>query len=231
MSRTQTPADGNTPAESRRCLQRGAEIVLASHNAGKIREFSLLLAPLGIKIRSAAELNLPEPEETADSFEGNAEIKALAAARATGLPALADDSGFCVAALEGRPGVYSARWAGPERDMNVAMKRVHDEMVQSGSADRGASFVAVLCLAWPDGQTRSVRGTCEGEVCWPPRGTGGHGYDPIFVPAVEIAASAGAASPEPRSFGQMSDEEKNRCSHRGRAMKRFVAECVAPPET
>lgn len=201
--------------ESARRLPRGAEIVLASHNAGKLREFALLLAPSGITVRSAAELGLPEPEETAESFEGNAAIKALAAAKATGLPALADDSGFCVAALGSDPGVYSARWAGPERDMKMAMKRVHDEVEKSGSPDRAASFVAALCLAWPDGETRSVRGECHGDLCWPPRGHGGHGYDPMFVPEGET-----------RSFGEMSEDEKNAFSHRGRALKRFLDACV-----
>ena len=137
-----------------RTLSRGSKIVLASHNAGKLREFSTLLAESGITVISAAELNLPEPEETEETFTGNAAIKALAAARASGLPALADDSGFCVAALDNRPGVYSARWGGPTKDMQIAMDRVHQEM--GDSADHRAFFVAALCLAWPDGETRTV---------------------------------------------------------------------------
>ncbi|WP_025885271.1 RdgB/HAM1 family non-canonical purine NTP pyrophosphatase [Asaia prunellae] len=200
---------------SERRLQRGERIVLASHNKGKLVEFRALLAESGIEIVSAAELGLAEPEETADSFEGNAAIKALAAAKATGLPALSDDSGFCVAALDGRPGVYSARWAGPDGNMTLAMQRVHDEM--GASPDKKAAFVAVLCLAWPDGTTRFTEGRCEGEVCWPPRGDQGHGYDPIFVPQGDC-----------RSFAELSSDEKNATSHRGRALTRFLQSCVTP---
>lgn len=201
--------------DTTRRLAHGAEIVLASHNAGKLREFALLLGTSGITVRSAAELNLPEPVEDADSFEGNALIKARAAATATGLPALADDSGFCVVALDNRPGVYSARWAGPERDMSVAMGRVERELVEADSDDRRAAFVVVLCLAWPDGTYRMVHGRCEGTVSFPARGEHGHGYDPIFIPKGET-----------RTFAQMSETEKNRFSHRGQAMERFLADCV-----
>lgn len=199
-----------------RRLARGSELVLASHNQGKLREFSLLLAESGITVRSAAALNLPEPEETAADFAGNALIKAAAAAKATGLPALADDSGFCVAALNGKPGVYSARWAGPHRDMTLAMNRVYEAMQASGSADKGASFVVVLCVAWPDGAYRMVEAACHGHIAWPPRGTHGHGYDPIFIPEGES-----------RRFAEMTEEEKNRFSHRGQAMARFLQDCVA----
>ncbi|GBR06088.1 RdgB/HAM1 family non-canonical purine NTP pyrophosphatase [Asaia siamensis] len=199
---------------SERRLSRGERIVLASHNKGKLVEFRALLAETGIEIVSAAELDLAEPEETADSFEGNAAIKALAAARATGLPALSDDSGFCVSALNGRPGIYSARWAGPGGDMMVAMQRVHDEM--GDSADKKAAFVAVLCLAWPDGTTRFAEGRCEGTICWPPRGDHGHGYDPMFVPKGDC-----------RSFAELSSDEKNATSHRGRALTRFLKTCVS----
>lgn len=198
-----------------RRLPQGAEIVLASHNVGKLREFTLLLKKTGIKVRSAAELNLPEPEEDADTFEGNALIKARAAAEATGLPALADDSGFCIVALHNRPGVYSARWAGPERDMKVAIARVKQELNESGSPDRSAAFVVVLCLAWPDGAYRLVYGKCQGQVSFPARGEYGHGYDPIFVPEGEN-----------RTFAEMKEEEKNHFSHRGLAMARFLDECV-----
>lgn len=201
-----------------RLLKRGERVVLASHNKGKLVEFRALLADSGIEIVSAAELDLPEPEETADSFEGNAAIKALAAARATGLPALSDDSGFCVSALDGRPGIYSARWAGPGGDMQVAMQRVHDEM--GDNPDRSAAFVAVLCVAWPDGTTRFAEGRCKGDVCWPPRGAQGHGYDPVFIPEGER-----------RSFAELSAEEKNATSHRGRALARFLKTCVAPGDT
>lgn len=199
---------------SERRLNRGERIVLASHNKGKLVEFRALLAESGIEIVSAAELGLPEPEETAETFEGNAAIKALAAAKVTGLPALSDDSGFCVAALDGRPGVYSARWAGPGGDMSIAMQRVHDEM--GASPDKRAAFVAMLCLAWPDGTTRFAEGRCEGEVCWPPRGDQGHGYDPIFIPQGDR-----------RSFAELSADEKNAISHRGRALERFLATCVS----
>ncbi|WP_025841530.1 RdgB/HAM1 family non-canonical purine NTP pyrophosphatase [Asaia platycodi] len=199
---------------SERRLKRGERIVLASHNKGKLVEFRALLAPTGIEIVSAAELGLAEPEETADSFEGNAAIKALAAAKATGMPALSDDSGFCVSALDGRPGIYSARWAGPGGDMQVAMQRVHDEM--GGSPDKQAAFVAVLCLAWPDGTTRFAEGRCEGTICWPPRGDHGHGYDPMFVPQGDC-----------RSFAELSSDEKNATSHRGRALARFLETCVS----
>ena len=196
-----------------RRLSRGSKIVLASHNAGKLREFSTLLAESGITVVSAGELNLPEPEETADTFVGNSEIKALAAARASGMPALADDSGFCVSALGGQPGVYSARWGGPTKDMSIAMERVHREM--GDTADRGASFVAALCLAWPDGETRSVVGECHGQTVWPPRGEQGHGYDPMFVPEGET-----------RTFAEMAESEKNALSHRGRAFELFLKACV-----
>lgn len=190
-------------------IRRGTQLVLASHNPGKLAEFRALLAESGVHIISAASLDLPEPEEDADSFEGNARLKALAAAQATGLPALADDSGFCVAALNGRPGIHSARWGGAHRDFNRAMHRVHSEM--SDIEDKRAAFVTVLCLAWPDGQTYFVEGRCDGQVAWPPEGENGHGYDPIFIPEGET-----------RRFAEMTDAEKNAISHRGRALRQFV---------
>lgn len=196
-----------------RKLSRGSKIVLASHNAGKLREFSSLLAESGITVISAAELNLPEPEETEETFAGNAAIKALAAARTSGLPALADDSGFCVSALDNRPGVYSARWGGPTKDMQVAMARVHREM--GDNPDHRAFFVAALCLAWPDGETQTVQGECHGTVVWPPRGEHGHGYDPMFVPEGES-----------RTFAEMTEAEKNAISHRGRALEKFLKDFI-----
>lgn len=196
-----------------RTLPHGSKIVLASHNAGKLREFSTLLAASGITVVSAAELDLPEPEETEETFAGNAAIKALAAAQASGLPALADDSGFCVSALDNRPGVYSARWGGPTKDMQVAMERVHQEM--GDTPDHRAFFVAALCLAWPDGETRTVQGECHGTVVWPPRGDHGHGYDPMFVPEGET-----------RTFAEMTEAEKNAVSHRGRALTAFLKGCL-----
>lgn len=196
-----------------RKLSPGSKIVLASHNAGKLREFSTLLARSGIIVLSAAELDLAESEETEETFTGNAAIKALAAARVSGLPALADDSGFCVSALDNRPGVYSARWGGPAKDMQVAMERVHREM--GDNPDHRAFFVAALCLAWPDGETRTVQGECHGTVVWPPRGDHGHGYDPIFVPEGES-----------RTFAEMSEAEKNAVSHRGRALEQFLKDFI-----
>ena len=161
-------------------LERGSRLVLASHNRGKLAEFAALVAPLGIEMVSAGALGLPEPEETAPDFYGNARLKAQAAATASGLPSLADDSGFCVAALGGAPGVLSARWAGPERDFGEAMARVRRET--AGATDTRAWFVCVLSLAWPSGETASFYGRVEGNMVWPPRGAAGFGYDPIFVP-------------------------------------------------
>jgi XTP/dITP diphosphohydrolase len=186
-----------------RRLNRGDRIVLASHNAGKLRELAVLVEPRGIIVVSAGSLGLPEPEETEPDFAGNARLKALAAALATGLPALADDSGFCAAALGGAPGVLSARWAGPEKDFAGAMRRVHEA---SGSSDR-AWFVCALCLAWPDGVTASYLGRAEGRVVWPPRGDLGFGYDPMFVPAGGTL-----------TYGEMPPAEKHATSHRARAM-------------
>ncbi len=173
-----------------RRLAAGSALVIATHNPGKLREMEELLAPHRLRLASAGALGLPEPEETAPDFAGNARLKALAAARASGEAALADDSGFCVAALGGAPGVLSARWAAPGRDFAPAMARVHAEMGEA--PDRRAWFVAALCLAWPDGDTATFLGRVDGSVTWPPRGDKGFGYDPIFVPA-------GAA----RTFGEM----------------------------
>jgi XTP/dITP diphosphohydrolase len=159
---------------------RGHRLAIATHNEGKRREIEDLLAPFGIEIVSAGALGLPEPEETGDSFETNAELKARAAAQASGLPALADDSGIVVNALGGAPGIYSARWAGPQRDFGLAMARV--EMELAGNPDRRAYFVAVLALAWPGGTIETWRGEVHGSLVWPPRGGNGFGYDPMSVP-------------------------------------------------
>ncbi|RBM06350.1 RdgB/HAM1 family non-canonical purine NTP pyrophosphatase [Novacetimonas cocois] len=201
--------------QQQRGLRRGDTLVLASHNAGKLAEFSSLLSGYGIKVVSAATLNLPEPDETADSFAGNAEIKALAAARAANLPALADDSGFCVRALNGDPGIFSARWAGPEKDFPAVMRRIHDLM--GDSPDRGAWFISVLCLAWPDGRTETFEGRIDGQVVWPPRGEHGHGYDPIFAP-----------DGSSQTFAEMSDAQKNAVSHRAIAFRLFRDGCLQP---
>lgn len=197
-----------------RRLDRGSRLVLASHNRGKLREIEELLLPLGVDVVSAADLGLPEPEETARDFAGNARIKALAAATAAGLPALSDDSGFCVAALDGAPGIYSARWAGPGKDFAPAMTRVWREL--DGSPDRRAWFIAALCLAWPDGHSETFEGRVDGVLVWPPRGDRGHGYDPMFVPA------GGALT-----YGEMPPADKHATSHRARAFAPMLAACFA----
>src|SRR5262245_10611318 len=168
----------------------GDRLVIASHNQGKVEEISTLLMPFGIAALPAVSLGIPEPEETGDSFEANATLKAGAAVRASGLPALADDSGIVVPALGGAPGIYSARWAGPTKDFRIAMERVHREL---GEQDRSAFFVAVLALAWPDGDLDLFRGEVAGALVWPPRGERGFGYDPMFVP--EGGATFGEIEP------------------------------------
>ena len=193
-------------------------LVLASHNAGKLREFAGLLAPHGLDLVSAAALGLPEPDETGETFAANAALKALGAARATGLVALADDSGLEVAGLGGRPGVRTADWAmrpdGP-RDYPAAMARIAAEDASPG---RRCAFVAVLVLAWPDGHTQAFEGRCEGHWVAPPRGERGFGYDPMFVPD-------GAAL----TFGEMTPEAKARFSHRARAFAALAAACLGGP--
>ncbi|MGB8180773.1 MAG: non-canonical purine NTP pyrophosphatase, partial [Stellaceae bacterium] len=165
-------------AEARRIT--GGRLAIATHNPGKLVEIAELLRPYGVETVGAAALGLAEPEETGATFEANAELKALTAARASGLPALADDSGLAVAALDGAPGIHSARWAGPKKDFAAAMARVEREL--AGKADRRATFVAVLALAWPDGHVELFRGEVRGTLVFPPRGTHGFGYDPVFVP-------------------------------------------------
>jgi XTP/dITP diphosphohydrolase len=193
-------------------------LVLASHNLGKLAELQALLAPHGVAIASSRELGLPEPAETGLTFADNARLKAHAAARASGLPALADDSGLEAYGLDGAPGVHSARWAGPERDFAKGMARVRDELaLRFGAfarADRRAAFVAALCLAWPDGHEELTEGRVEGELVDPPRGSGGFGYDPMFVP------EGGE-----RTFGEMAPADKQRLSHRARALRRLLALC------
>jgi XTP/dITP diphosphohydrolase len=195
-----------------RKLAPGQKLVLASHNKGKLREIEALLRPLRVEVVSAGDLGLPEPEEDAPDFAGNARIKAVAAAIASGMPALSDDSGFCVAALDGEPGVLSARWAGPEKDFAAAMAMVNDRI--GDNPDRRAWFIAALCLAWPDGHTETFLGRIDGAVAWPPRGDKGFGYDPIFVPA-------GAR----QSFGEMDPDEKHAVSHRARAFVQVLTSC------
>jgi XTP/dITP diphosphohydrolase len=195
-----------------RKLDRGARLVLASHNPGKLAELTELLRPHGVAVISAAALGLPEPVEDAPDFFGNARCKALAASRASALPALADDSGFCVAALRGTPGVHSARWAGAAKDFAAAMARVNREMADVD--DRRAWFIAALCLAWPDGHTETFVGRIDGTTTWPPRGTKGFGYDPMFLPD-------GCAM----TFGEIDAAEKHAVSHRARAFAQMLAAC------
>jgi XTP/dITP diphosphohydrolase len=195
-----------------RRLAAGGQLVLASHNNGKLAEIAEMLAPHAITPLLAGALGLPEPQETEEDFAGNARLKAVAATAATGLPALADDSGFCVAALDGAPGVHSARWAGPEKDFAAAMARVHREM---GEDDHRAWFVAALCLAWPDGETATFIGRVEGQVVWPPRGDRGFGYDPMFCPLGEV-----------ETYGEMDQAVKQATSHRARAFRQLVEACL-----
>lgn len=195
-------------------------LVLATHNPGKVREIGDLLAPFGLDVVSAGDLGLPEPEETGTTFIANAELKALAAARASGKPALADDSGFCVAALDGDPGIYSARWAGPSKDFSIAMALVREKMVESGSDDDRAWFTCALTLAWPDGHCESVEGYVHGTTVWPPRGENGFGYDPMFVPDGDT-----------KTFGEGDGDWKHSVSHRADAFAQLVARCFDGAET
>jgi XTP/dITP diphosphohydrolase len=183
-------------------------LVIASHNPGKVAEISALLAPFGVETIAAGALGIAEPEETGDTFEANAALKARAATEASGEPALADDSGLVVPGLGGAPGIYSARWAGPTKDFRVAMERVHRKL---GGRDRDASFVAVLALAWPDRDTQLFRGEVHGILIWPPRGERGFGYDPMFIP-----------SGETETFGEMDPARKHQISHRARAFAKLV---------
>ncbi|HET6183904.1 MAG TPA: RdgB/HAM1 family non-canonical purine NTP pyrophosphatase [Acetobacteraceae bacterium] len=199
-----------------RRLDAGTELVIATHNPGKLQEILELIAPFGLGAVSAGELGLPEPEETGASFADNARLKALAAATAAGRPALADDSGFCVAALGGAPGIYSARWAGPGKDFGAAMERVNDELV--AAEDRRAWFIAALCLASPDGTSATFIGRVDGTAVWPPRGKLGFGYDPMFAPAGSSL-----------TFGEMEPGQKHALSHRARAFAQFAAACLPQP--
>jgi XTP/dITP diphosphohydrolase len=193
-----------------RKLRRDEKLVLPSHNPGKLTELVDLLRPHGIDVVSAGALGLPEPPEDAPDFVGNARIKALAAARASRLPALADDSGFCVAALGGAPGIFSARWARPGNDFAAAMSRVHQEM--GAIADCRAWFFAALCLAWPDDHTETFVGRVDGTATWPPRGSHGFGYDPMFMPNGHTS-----------TFGEMDSATKHALSHRARAFAQLIA--------
>lgn len=192
--------------------QLGQRLVIASHNAGKVQEVSDLLRPFGLEALSAGGLGLAEPEETEDTFIGNAALKARAAAAASGLPALSDDSGLEVFALGGAPGIYSARWAGPDRDFARAMAHVEAELSAAGATDRSARFVCALALAWPDGRLQAFEGEVRGRIVWPPRGSRGFGYDPIFVPDGDT-----------RTFGEFEPAEKHAISHRAQAFAKLIA--------
>lgn len=209
-----------------RQLQSGDRLVIASHNPGKLKELGSLLAPYNISTISVGELGLPEPPETGTTFRANAEIKARAAAEASGLPALADDSGIEVAALDGAPGVYSADWGGADKDFTGAMQRIRDEVAAKsawGADGPVANFNATLALAWPDGTIEFFEGKVFGRLIWPPRGTDGFGYDPMFLPDGET-----------KTFGEMTLAEKSGrsdtadggLSHRARALKLFVTASV-----
>lgn len=201
-------------------------VVIATHNPGKLREMDELLSPYGIATKSAAALGLPEPEETGKTFAANARIKALAAARASGEAAFADDSGLVIDALNGEPGIHSARWAGPDRDFRAAMNRIQTLLIERGAKapdQRRAHFVAALCLAWPDGHVEEFEGHVDGAAVWPPRGDKGFGYDPLFRP-----------DGFDRTFGEMSAEEKHGLppkgqglSHRARAFVKLAAACLS----
>lgn len=187
-------------------------LVIASHNAGKVREIAELLEPKGVEVLGAAALGLEEPEETGDTFVANALLKARAAAQATGRPALADDSGLAVRALDGAPGIYSARWAGEARDFSAAMSLVEHELKAINAEDYSAAFICVLALVWPDGREESFEGRVEGELTFPPRGQNGFGYDPIFV-----------AKGETETFGEMEPARKHAMSHRAHAFAQLAA--------
>jgi XTP/dITP diphosphohydrolase len=191
---------------------RDGKLVIASHNAGKVREIGELLAPFGVEVVSAGALGLDEPEETGATFVANAELKAHAAAKAANLPALADDSGLAVDGLGGDPGIYSARWAGPSKDFAAAMALVNDKL--GANPDRNARFVCALALAWPDGHCETFEGVVEGELVWPPRGQRGFGYDPMFQPKGEAI-----------TFGEMDPAAKHEISHRADAFRKLVAAC------
>ncbi len=197
----------------------GGRLVIASHNAGKVREIADLLAPYGADVVSAGELGLDEPDETETTFAGNARIKAHAAAKASGLPALSDDSGLAVDALKGQPGVRTANWAEtPQgRDFGLAMEKVSVALhVAKAPEPRRAQFVCALCLAWPDGEDEVFEGEVHGSLVWPPRGERGFGYDPMFLP-----------DGESETFGEMAPERKHAMSHRARAFEQLVAACFA----
>ena len=190
---------------------KNQKIVIATHNRGKLEEFRQIFAPFGVNAVSAGQLGLPEPAETESTFRGNARIKALSAMEISGLIAISDDSGLCVDALDGAPGVYTADWAGPNRDWSMAMRLVEEKLQARGATtpkQRRAAFVCTLCVVWPDGSERYYEGKVPGQLVWPPRGVLGHGYDPVFMPAGQTL-----------TFGELQHTDKNRISHRARALE------------
>lgn len=195
------------------------KLVVASHNPGKVKEIAELLDGFGFEVVSAGDLDLPEPEETETTFTGNAELKARAAAEASGLPALADDSGLAVAALSGAPGIYSARWAGPDKDFSLAMGKINDafklleELGEPAPLDM--AFICALSICWPDGHVETVEGRVEGTFAWPPRGDKGFGYDPIFQPIGQI-----------KTFGEIEPAAKHAVSHRADAFRKLIRLCL-----
>lgn len=209
--------------------QISGRMVIATHNAGKLKEMRELLAPHGIEAVSAGELGLGEPEETGASFRANARIKAEAAAMAAGLPAFADDSGLVVDALDGAPGIHSARWAGSEKDFAQAMTTIDTMLRERGAStpeQRRAHFVSALCVIWPDGHVEEFEAKVDGTLVWPPRGTAGFGYDPMFLPDGHA-----------RTFGEMTSEEKHGLpprglglSHRARAFVLLAEACLKSPD-
>ncbi|MGZ5802740.1 MAG: RdgB/HAM1 family non-canonical purine NTP pyrophosphatase [Xanthobacteraceae bacterium] len=216
-------------ATSSRATHRriAGRLVIATHNSGKLAEMRELLAPYGVEAVSAGELGLPEPDETGTTFTANARIKAEAAARAANLPAFSDDSGLAVDALNGEPGIYSARWAGPNKDFRQAMERVDTLLRERGAtspAQRKAHFVSALCVAWPDGHLEEFEARVDGTLVWPPRGEKGFGYDPMFLP-----------DDQTRTFGEMDSIEKHGLpprgkglSHRARAFVKLARACLTP---
>jgi XTP/dITP diphosphohydrolase len=192
-------------------LPRGSQLVVASHNEGKVREIRALLGPHGIAPVSAGVLGLPEPEETGLTFAANAELKAHASAKGSGHAALADDSGLCVAALDGAPGIYSARWAGPEKDFRVAMIRIQDELRHKGLVTSAAKFVCALCIALPSGESQVFEGEVQGSLTFPPRGDRGFGYDPIFI-----------ADGMEQTFAEIDPATKHAMSHRAKAFEKLL---------
>ena len=202
--------EGDIPQAIRKL--RPGQLVIASHNPGKVREIAELLGPYGVEPISAGELDLPEPEETGTTFVANAELKARIAADLSGLPALADDSGLCVDALGGDPGIFSARWAGESKDFDMAMRLVEDRLNEEPDMARSAHFVCALALAWPDGHVEWFEGRVDGTLVWPPRGSNGFGYDAMFLPVGGT-----------ETFGEMDPAAKHAVSHRADAFRQLVA--------